>query len=72
MCLGASAVGIAELLLQPATKSTNAVFQVMKQFINEVRITCFGLGVIAAGDLNASHILEDIRADLGNGLIRYQ
>ena len=72
MCLGASAVGIAGRLLQPATESTDAVLKVMKQFLNELRITCFGLGVGTAGDLNTSHILEGTHADLGNGLVRYQ
>ena len=72
MCLGASAVGIAGRLLQPATESTDAVLKVMKQFFNELRITCFGLGVGTAGDLNTSHILKGAHADLENDLVRYQ
>ena len=70
MCLGASAVGIAGRLLKPATESTDAVLKVMKQFFNELRITCFGLGVGTAGDLNTSHILEGAHADLENDLVR--
>ena len=63
MCLGASAVGIAGRLLRPATESTDAVLKVMKQFISELRITCFGLGVETVRDLNNSHILEGTNAD---------
>ena len=63
MCLGASAVGIAGRLLRPATESTDAVLTVMKQFKSELRITCFGLGVQAVGDLNTTHILDGTRVD---------
>ena len=63
MCLGASAVGIAGRLLQPATESTDAVLTVMKQFKSELRITCFGLGVQAVGDLNTTHILDGTHID---------
>ena len=62
-CLGASAVGISGRLLRPATESTDAVLTVMKQFKSELRITCFGLGVQAVGDLNTTHILDGTRVD---------
>ena len=72
MYLGASAIRIAGRLLQPATESTDAVLTIMKQFMSELRITCFGLGVEAARDLNTTNILDGTHADYGNGLVRYQ
>ena len=63
MCFGASAVGVAGKLLRPATESTEAVVTVLKQFMSELRIGCFGLGVNAPTDLNETHILEPANAD---------
>ena len=63
MCLGASAVGIAGKLLRPATESTDAVLRVMRQFMSELRIACFGLGVAAVKDLTTKHILDGTYSD---------
>ena len=63
MCLGASAVGIAGKLLRPATESTEAVLTTLRQFMNELKISCFGLGVESPKDLDRSHILEISDAD---------
>ena len=63
MCLGASAVGIAGKLLRPATESTEAVLATLRQFMSELKISCFGLGVESSKDLNRSHILEITDAD---------
>ena len=45
LCLGASAVGIAGRFLKPATESTEAVIATMQQFMDELRIACFGMGI---------------------------
>jgi isopentenyl-diphosphate delta-isomerase len=63
MCLGASAVGVAGKLLRPATESTEAVLATLQQFMSELKISCFGLGVESSKDLNRSHILEITDAD---------
>ncbi|MEK9606754.1 MAG: type 2 isopentenyl-diphosphate Delta-isomerase, partial [Gammaproteobacteria bacterium] len=63
MCLGASAVGIAGKLLRPATESTEAVVTVLKQFMSELRISCFGVGVSSLMDLNKTYILDLVDAD---------
>jgi len=63
MCLGARAVGIAGKLLRPATESTEAVVTVLKQFMSELRISCFGLGVGSSIDLNRTLVLDETDAD---------
>jgi isopentenyl-diphosphate delta-isomerase len=63
MCLGASAVGVAGKLLRPATESTDAVVTVLRQFMSELRISCFGIGVSSSVDLNRTHVLDDTDAD---------
>ena len=63
MCLGASAVGVAGKLLRPATESTDAVVTVLRQFMSELRISCFGIGVSASVDLSRTHVLDDTDAD---------
>ena len=63
MCLGASAVGIAGKLLRPATESTEAVVTVLKQFMSELRISCFGVGVSSPMDLSKTNILDLADAD---------
>lgn len=45
LCLGANAVGIAGRFLKPATESTEAVVATMQQFMDELRIACFGMGI---------------------------
>jgi isopentenyl-diphosphate delta-isomerase len=62
MCLGASAVGVAGKLLRPATESTEAVVTVLRQFMSELRISCFGLGVGSSIDLNTTHVLDETDA----------
>ena len=57
LCLGAMAVGIAGRFLRPATESTDAVIGVMRQFMSELRISCFGVGVRSTQDLNDTYIL---------------
>ena len=63
MCIGASAVGVAGKLLRPATESTEAVVTVLRQFMSELRITCFGLGVGSSMGLNRTHVLDALDAD---------
>ena len=63
MCLGASAVGVAGKLLRPATVSTEAVVTVLRQFMSELRISCFGLGVGSSIDLNRTLVLDETDAD---------
>ncbi len=52
LCLGASTVGIAGRFLKPATESTEAVIATMQQFMNELRIACFGMGIESVHDLD--------------------
>ena len=63
ICMGASAVGIAGKLLRPATESTDAVIIALRQFMSELRISCFGLGVRSSIGLSRSHILGNVDAD---------
>lgn len=52
LCLGASAVGIAGRFLKPATESTESVIATMQQFMDELRIACFGMGVASVQHLD--------------------
>ena len=63
MCLGAQAVGIAGKFLMPATQSTEAVIFAMQQFMSELRISCFGVGVESTKRLDHTFILENTNAN---------
>ncbi|MBC7473749.1 MAG: type 2 isopentenyl-diphosphate Delta-isomerase [Candidatus Sericytochromatia bacterium] len=58
--LGADAVGIAYPLLKPATISVEAVEEKLKQYIEELRISMFCLGLKSIPELKSNNFLKRI------------
>jgi isopentenyl-diphosphate delta-isomerase len=58
--LGADAVGIAHPLLEPATKSADAVLEKLDQYLSELRITMFCLGVKNIEELKKTSLLKKV------------
>jgi isopentenyl-diphosphate delta-isomerase len=58
--LGADAVGIAHPLLEPATKSVEAVEEKLSQYIEELKITMFCLGVKSIEELKKTNLLKKV------------
>ncbi len=59
--LGADAVGIAYPLLEPATKSTEAVEEKLLEYIEELKITMFCLGIKSIAQLKKTDLLKKIK-----------
>jgi isopentenyl-diphosphate delta-isomerase len=62
LCLGASSVGIAGRFLKPATESTESVIATMQQFMDELRIACFGMGIESVQHLDQQLLWEGSHA----------
>ena len=58
LALGADLVGLAYPLLEPATRSTDAVIEVLKQFILEVRMAMFLVGAHDIGTLKTRPVAK--------------
>lgn len=58
LALGANSVGFARKLLEAATKSTEAVEEVMEQIEFELKMTMFGIGALTIEDLKNTNRLQ--------------
>ena len=59
----AQALWVSQVLLRARQLNRRGSATTLRQFMNELKISCFGLGVESSKDLDRSHILEITDAD---------